>query len=73
MTRESREIQDPDSYDPDQTRPKPIRKIRSLIDKLNRSLKDCRKNPRGQSIDEEIVPFKGRSVLRLMMKNESVN
>jgi len=63
-----------DSDDPDQPteRPDPIRKIRPFVDALNRSFFECRKPPRGQSIDEKMVRFKGRSMLRQTMKNKPI-
>jgi hypothetical protein len=65
---------DPDSDDPAQTteRPDPIRKIQPLVDKLNYRFDACRKPPWGQSIDESMVKFKGRSVLRQKMKNKPI-
>lgn len=65
---------DQDSDDPDQEpeRPDPIRKIRPLVKRLNERYDACRKPPRGQSIDESMVKFKGRSVLRQTMKNKPI-
>jgi hypothetical protein len=65
---------DPNSDDPDQEpeRPDPIRKIRPLVKRLNESYHVCRKPPRGQSIDESMVKYKGRSMLRQTMKNKPI-
>jgi hypothetical protein len=43
-----------------------------MIRIADRRFDDCRKPPRGQSIDEEMVPVKGRSLLRKTMKNKPV-
>ncbi len=63
---------DPDSEDPyqEQKQPDPIRKIRPLVRRLNYRFSWCRNSPRGQSIDESMVPSKGRSVLRQTMKKK---
>lgn len=67
---------DPAEYsdDPDQEprRRDPIGKIRPLVEKLNRRFDECRKPPRGQSIDESMVKFKGRSSLRQTMKGKPI-
>ncbi|XP_046650999.1 piggyBac transposable element-derived protein 3-like [Daphnia pulicaria] len=65
---------DPNSDEPDQEpeRPDPIRKIRPLVKGLNERYHACRKPPRGQRIDESMVKFKGRSMLRQTMKNKPI-
>lgn len=63
-----------DPEEPDQTteRRDPIRKIRPLVNTLNDRFNECRVPPRGQSIDESMVKFKGRSMLRQTMKGKPV-
>jgi hypothetical protein len=55
-----------DPNDPDQTteRPDSIQKIRSLVDTLRHHFDESTKPPKDQSIEEEMVLFKGRSVLK---------
>jgi hypothetical protein len=50
----------------------PIYKIRSLVDVLNKQFNECRRPPRWQSIDESMVKFKGRSMLRQTMKGKPI-
>lgn len=45
-------------------RPDPIQKIRSLVDALRHHFDESRKPPKDQSIEEEMVSFKVRSVLK---------
>ena len=50
----------------------PIAKIRPLVDTLNDRFQHCRKPVRVQSIDESMVKFKGRSMLRQSVRNKPI-
>jgi hypothetical protein len=50
----------------------PIGKIRPFVDALNDRFNVCRKPPKWQCIDESMVKFKGRSMLRQSMKGKPI-